>query len=63
MTQKDSKTTKGVKGNVSSGSGQQLQIVFGRLHNLWEQNSKLWQKIAELERSNVELKKSLKGGF
>jgi len=56
MTQKDSQKKASVSKDVSGGSGKQLQIVFGRLHNLYEANNKLWQKIAELEHSNAELR-------
>ena len=61
MTQKDSKKVGSKTDNVSGGSGKQLQIVFGRLHNLYETNGKLWQKNAELEHSIVELRNSIKG--
>ena len=60
MTQKDSKKKAVESKDVSGGSGKQLQIVFGRLHNLYNTNTKLWQKIAELEQSNVELRSLIK---
>lgn len=62
MTQKVSQDKAVDSKDVSGGSGKQLQIVFGRLHNLYETNNKLWQKVAELEQSNVELRSLIKGG-
>ena len=62
MTQKDSKISKVSKVTTQTDSGRQLQTIFGRLHNLYETNRKLWQKIAELEQSNVELRSLIKGG-
>lgn len=61
MTQKVSQKKASVSKDVSGGSGQQLQVIFGRLHNLYETNSKLWKKIAELEQSNKELRSLIKG--
>lgn len=62
MTQKVSQKKVSKTSNVSGGSGKQLQIVFGRLHNLYNTNTKLWKKIAELEQSNVELRTLIKRG-
>lgn len=46
--------------NVSSGSGKQLQVVFGRLHNLYVENKKLWKEIMILQENNNELRNLIK---
>ena len=61
MTQKVSKISKVSKVTTQAVPGKQLQIIFGRLHNLYETNGKLWQKIAELEHTNKELRSLIKG--
>ncbi len=60
MTQKDSKVSKASKVTAQAVLGKQLQTIFGRLHNLYDTNTKLWQKIAELEQTNIELRGLIK---
>ena len=59
MSQKVSKEAK-VGKNVSDGIGKQLQIIFGRLHNLYEQNNKLWTEIMILQKENNKLRNASK---
>jgi len=62
MTQKVSKVEADAKSTTQAVLGKQLSTIFGRLHNLYERNDKLWTRIAELEQSNVELRNLIKGG-
>lgn len=61
MSQKVSKKQAADHKDAPSGTGKQLQNVFGKLYYLYEQNDKLWKHIAEVERSNVELRSLIKG--
>jgi len=63
MSQKVSKVKADARSTTQAVLEKQLSTIFGRLHNLYERNNELWKKVAELEHSNVELRKSLKGGF
>lgn len=61
MTQKDSKVSKASKVTAQAVLEKQLQTIFGRLHNLYKTNAEQWQKIAELEHTNVELRSLING--
>ena len=63
MTQKDSKSKASIVVNEPSGSRQDWDKVWSYIRYFYQQNEHSQQMIAQLANSNMELKKSLKGGF
>lgn len=56
MTQKDNKVKKVSKVTTQAVLEKQLQTIFGRLHNLYEANTKLWTEITILQENNNKLR-------